>query len=190
MPLPNSIQDLWTAAQQRGLFPLAIARGSKRPIGDGWNTWTSPIPHPGAGSIGLRCGDGGLSAFDVDHSDPATSERLLSAFKSVLGPHVPVRWGRKPRFLIPFFLTDAPVQGRTFTFPDGEKLQLMGGQFVAFGNHKDTGLPYEWDNWESDWPRITTAQLQQILSEVPARANTSLRFSAEHETASPDELSE
>jgi hypothetical protein len=74
-----------------------------------------------------------------------------------------VRWGRKPRFLIPFFLTDAPVQGRTFTFPDGEKLQLMGGQFVAFGPHKDTGQPYEWDNWEGDWPRITSAQLTSIL---------------------------
>jgi hypothetical protein len=71
-------------------------------------------------------------------------------------------------FLIPFYLVDAPVQGRTFTFPDGEKLQLMGGQFVAFGPHKDTGQPYEWENWESEWPRITTAQLQQyILSEVP-----------------------
>jgi hypothetical protein len=87
-------------------------------------------------------------------------------------------------------LTDAPVQGRTFTFPDGEKLQLMGGQFVAFGNHKDTGQPYEWENWDSEWPRISVAQLQNILAEVPARAGTSLRFSAEHETAGPDELAE
>ena len=190
MPLPTSIQDFWTEAQKRGLFPLAIARGSKAPIGAGWSSWTSPIAHPGAGSVGLRCGDGGLSAFDVDVSSPATAERLLSAFKSVFGPDVPVRWGRKPRFLIPFFLTDAPVQGRTFSFPDGEKLQLMGGQFVAFGNHKDTGQPYEWENWDGDWPRITAGQLQSILSEVPLRAGTSLRFSAEHETATTDELAE
>ena len=66
----------------------------------------------------------------------------------------------------------------------------MGGQFVAFGNHKDTGQPYEWENWDGDWPRITAGQLQSILSEVPLRAGTSLRFSAEHETATTDELAE
>ena len=187
-PFPDSIQSFWVQAQARGLFPLAIARGSKAPIGEGWNVWTHPIAHPGAGAVGLRCGDGGLSAFDCDHSDPVTAQRLLGAFRSVLGPNIPVRWGREPRFLIPYFLTDAPVQGRTFSFPDGQKLQLMGGQFIAFGEHKDTKQPYRWENWGVDWPRITTAQLQQILTEVPLKAGTSLRFSAEHETASVDEL--
>jgi hypothetical protein len=187
-PFPDSIQSFWVQAQARGLFPLAIARGSKAPIGEGWNVWTHPIAHPGAGAVGLRCGDGGLSAFDCDHSDPVMAQRLLGAFRSVLGPDIPVRWGREPRFLIPYFLTDAPVQGRTFSFPDGQKLQLMGGQFIAFGEHKDTKQPYRWENWGVDWPRITTAQLQQILTEVPLKAGTSLRFSAEHETASVDEL--
>lgn len=188
MSFPTNTQEFWDQARARGLFPLAIARGSKAPIGDGWNVWTHPIPHPGAGGVGLRCGDNGLSGFDCDVSNPETAGRLLAAFRSVMGPDIPVRWGREPRFLIPYFLVDAPVQGRTFTFPDGEKLQLMGGQFVAFGEHKDTGKPYRWENWESEWPKITTAQLQQILSEVPLRAGTSLRFSAEHETASADEL--
>ena len=188
MTFPADIQSFWTAAQKRGLFPLAIARGTKAPIGAGWDVWTHPIAHPGAGAVGLRCGDGGLSAFDCDHSDPVMAQRLLDAFRSVLGPNIPVRWGREPRFLIPYFLTDAPVQGRTFSFPDGQKLQLMGGQFIAFGEHKDTKQPYRWENWGVDWPRITTAQLQQILTEVPLKAGTSLRFSAEHETASIDEL--
>ena len=39
-----------------------------------------------------------------------------------------------------------------------------------------------------DWPRLTTAQLQKVLTEVPLRAGTSLRFAADHETASADEL--
>jgi energy-coupling factor transporter ATP-binding protein EcfA2 len=116
--------------------------------------------------------------------------RLLAAFRGVLGHDVPVRWGKKPRFLIPFYLTDTPVTGRTFTFPDGDKLQLMGGQFVAFGPHKDTGENYVWENWDAEWPRLTSAQLQSVLSEVPLRAGTSLRFSADHETASLDELKE
>jgi AAA domain/Bifunctional DNA primase/polymerase, N-terminal len=189
-PFPATIQEFWNAAVQRGLFPLAIARGSKAPIGAGWDEWTTPIAHPGAGSVGLRCGDAGLSGFDCDVSGPEMSGRLLQAFRTVLGPNIPVRWGRRPRFLIPFYLRDAPVQGRTFTFPDGAKLQLMGGQFVAFGPHKDTGQPYEWENWDAEWPRITQAQLLHILAEVPARAGTSLRFSADHETASPDELRE
>ncbi len=184
----HTIQAFWDACVARGLFPLAIARNSKAPIGEGWNIWTHPIAHPGAGGVGLRCGDGGLTAFDCDHSDPQTSQRLLAAFRSVLGPNIPVRWGREPKFLIPFYLVDAPVQGRTFSFPDGNKLQLMGGQFVAFGPHKDTGQDYRWENWDSDWPRLTTEQLQQVLSEVPLRAGTSLRFAAEHETASADEL--
>lgn len=188
MPFPTSTQEFWDQAQARGLFPLAIARGSKAPIGEGWNVWTHPIPHPGAGGVGLRCGDGGLSAFDCDNAHPETAKKLLEAFRSVMGGNIPIRWGREPRFLIPYFLIDAPVQGRTFSFPDGEKLQLMGGQFIAYGDHKDTGQPYRWENWDSEWPRITTAQLQHILSEVPLRAGTSLRFSAEHETCSEDEL--
>lgn len=190
MPLPATIQEFWDVAQQRGLFPLAIARGSKAPIGEGWNVWTSPIPHPGAGGVGLRCGDGGLTAFDVDVSEPAQAARLLASFRAVLGEQIPVRWGRRPRFLIPFYLTDAPVQGRTFSFSDGEKLQLMGGQFVAFGNHAVTGQPYEWENFDSEWPRLAMGDLQRVLSEVPVRAGTSLRFSADHETASADELAE
>jgi AAA domain/Bifunctional DNA primase/polymerase, N-terminal len=185
---PHDLQSFWDAALARGLFPLAIARNSKAPIGEGWNLWQWPIAHPGAGGVGLRCGDNGLTAFDCDHADPRVSQRLLAAFRSVLGPDIPVRWGREPRFLIPFYLVDAPVQGRTFSFPDGNKLQLMGGQFVAYGEHKDTKQPYRWEHWERDWPRLTTAQLQQVLSEVPLRAGTSLRFAAEHETASADEL--
>jgi hypothetical protein len=189
-PFPATIQEFWNAAVQRGLFPLSIARGSKAPIGEGWNAWTNPISHPGAGSVGLRCGDGGLTAFDVDKSDPDSAARLLGAFRSVLGPNTAIRWGRRPRFLIPFYLTDAPVQGRTFTFPDGDKLQLMGGQFVAFGPHKDTGENYAWENWDAEWPRLNTTQLQDVLSRVPTMAGTSLRFGADHETATPDELAE
>jgi hypothetical protein len=190
LPYPNSIQEAWTQAQARGLFPLAIARGSKAPIGEGWSSWTTPIAHPGAGSIGLRCRDNGLSAFDCDTADPHLAPKLLAAFREVMGGNIPVRWGRKPRFLIPFFLVNAPVVGRTFTWANGEKLQLMGGQFIAYGPHAVTGLPYEWEHWDSDWPRLTTEQLQYILAEVPLRAGTSLRFSADHEEASADELKE
>src|ERR1700761_4004442 len=87
---PADIQAFWDAAIARGLFPLAIARNSKAPIGDGWNIWTYPVAHPGAGGVGLRCGDGGLTAFDCDHSDPQTARRLLAAFRSVLGPNIQI----------------------------------------------------------------------------------------------------
>jgi hypothetical protein len=66
----------------------------------------------------------------------------------------------------------------------------MGGQFVAFGPHKDTGEPYVWENWDAEWPRLTQAQLLDVLARVPQMAGTSLRFSADHETASTDELQE
>jgi hypothetical protein len=186
-----SLQEFWDCAIARGLFPLAIGRNSKAPIGEGWNTWTVPIPHPGAASVGLRCGDGGLTGFDVDKNNPATAHALLEAFRAVLGQDIPVRRRRdSPRFLIPYYLTDGPVKGRTFTFPDGDKLQLMGGQFVAFGPHAVTGEPYQWENWGNEWPRLTTAQVQQVLTEVPLRAGTSLRFSVDHETCSEEELTE
>jgi hypothetical protein len=191
LTLPTTIQEFWNVAIQRGLFPLAIGRGTKSPIGgEGWNVWTSPVPHPGAAAVGLRCGDGGLTAFDVDTNDAALSANLLRSFRSVLGPDIPVRWGRRPRFLIPFFLRGAPVQGRTYTFTNGEKLQLMGGQFVAFGPHAKTGQPYEWENWDADWPILDVGQLQQVLAQVPAIAGTSLRFGADHETASAEECAE
>ena len=191
MPVPDTLQSFWNQALSRGLFPLAIVRGSKAPIGEGWDTWSSPIAHPGAGSVGLRCRDNGFSGFDCDTADPHLAPKLLAAFREVLGADIPVRWGRKPRFLIPFYLVDGPVAGRTFTWANGEKLQLMGGQFVAYGPHAVTGQPYEWEFWD-EWnvPRITTAQLQYILTEVPLRAGTSLRFSADHEEASTEELKE
>jgi len=190
MTVPATMQEFWEQALARGLFPLAIARGSKAPIGDGWNVWQSPIAHPGAGSIGLRCGDAGLSAFDVDVSDPALAASLLDAFRAALGQHAPVRWGRRPRFLIPFYLTDTPVVGRTFTFANGEKLQLIGGQFVAFGPHAVTGEPYVWENFDNPWPRLSSADLQKILDYVPRHAGTSLRFAADHEIADATELTE
>jgi hypothetical protein len=61
---------------------------------------------------------------------------------------------------------------------------------LSHSDHTKTPGEYEWDNWEGDWPRITSAQLTSILAEVPSRAGTSLRFSADHETASPEELVE
>ena len=64
----------------------------------------------------------------------------------------------------------------------------MGGQFIAYGEHKDTKEPYEWENWDEPWPQLTLEQLQNVLAEVPARAGTSLRFGADHETCSAEEL--
>lgn len=188
---PATMQAFWDASIARGLFPLAIAKGSKAPIGDGWNSWTMPIAHPGAGSIGYRCGDRGLTAFDVDVSQEPLASQLKHAFQQVLGLGIAIRRRPdSPRFLIPYFLTDAPVKGRTFEFAHGEKLQIISGQFVAFGPHAVTGQPYEWENWDSEWPRLTKAQVLDVLSRVPAMAGTSLRMHAEHETCDPAELQE
>jgi AAA domain/Bifunctional DNA primase/polymerase, N-terminal len=180
-------RQFWDLAIARGLFPVCC-RG-KVPIGEGWNTWPSPIWHPAADSIGLRCGGAdGLTAFDVDKNDPATALALLGAFRDVLGPDIPVRWGNRPRFTIPFYFTDTPVRGRTFQFPDGDKLQIISGQFVAFGPHEKTGIPYAWENWAVEWPRITQAQFQSILAQVPMRAGTSLKFHADYEICDASEL--
>lgn len=184
-----TLQQFWDASLARGLFPLAIARGSKAPLGgDGWSTWSQPIAHPGAAGIGWRCRDGGLSAFDVDKNDKPTADALLAAFRAVLGPNIPVRRRTgSPRFLVPYVLTDEPVAGRSFRFPDGDGFQLIGGQFVAYGPHKDGG-EYYWEHLDNDFPRLTTAQLQEVLARVPAMAGTSLSFGAQHETASLEEL--
>jgi hypothetical protein len=188
---PANMQDFWNVSIARGLFPLAIAKGSKAPIGEGWNSWTMPIAHPGAGSIGYRCVDRGLTAFDVDVSQEPLASQLKHAFQQVLGSGIAVRRRPdSPRFLIPYFLTDAPVKGRTFEFAHGEKLQIISGQFVAFGPHAVTGQPYEWDNWSGEWPRLTSAQVLDVLARVPAMAGTSLRMHAEHETCDPAELQE
>jgi hypothetical protein len=176
MPFPTSIQQFWEQAQQRGLFPLAIARGSKAPIGDGWNVWTHPIPHPGAGAVGLRCGDGGLSGFDCDNSDPETSRRLLRAFREVLGPDIPVRWGREPRFLIPYFLVTRPYRAARSVFQTAKNCSSWADSSSRSARTKTPASRTKWENWESDWPRITTAQLQHILAEVlcaPGRRSAS-----------------
>jgi AAA domain-containing protein len=164
-----NLKEFWTASISAGFFPLSIEKGTKKPIGL-WseNTHPTPEPHPDAGAVGLRClPRDGISGIDTDCTCLA-SQTYLDTFRRELGP-VPVRWGRRPKFLIPFRCEGA-AGGKSFVLPCGCKLQIIAGQFVAWGEHPDTHQPYVWDDFAAPWPTLNQITLYALLSYVGINA--------------------
>jgi len=164
-----TLKQFWANALAGRFFPLSIERGTKQPIGS-WkeNINPTPEPHPEAFAVGIRClPHDGVSAIDVD-CDCSAAHDYLAILRQELGT-VPIRYGRRPRFLIPF-RCDGAVERRTFTLPCGCGVQIISGQFVAWGTHKDTQQPYLWENISDPWPMLNQISLYALLSYVGVNA--------------------
>jgi len=170
-----TLKEFWTLALASNLFPLSIKRGDKRPIGL-WkeNLHPTPEPHPDATAVGLRCmPQDSVRAIDVDCSCPQ-SAHYLSVFRRELGT-IPVRYGSRPRFIIPFRcegnvggeenVNENTIGGKTLKLPCGCKLQIISGQFVAWGEHPKAGL-YSWDDFAAPWPVLNQITLYALLSHI------------------------
>ena len=107
----------------------------------------------GAG-IGVVCGEpGGVVALDVDCPDEASAQWVYRQAERLLG-WAPKRIGHHPKFLLVFRVDvmSEPITWRKVEFqeePDSGNPQLVelrakGQQFVAYGTHPKTQLPYTW----------------------------------------------
>jgi hypothetical protein len=170
-----SLKKFWADALAAGLFPLSIGRGTKAPIGL-WreNAHPTPEPHPEAAAVGIRClTRDGVSAIDVD-CVCAASPTYLGILRREL-PTPPVRYGKRPKFLIPF-RCEGTIERRGLTLPCGCKMQILSdGQFLAWGEHPDTQQPYEWDNFENPWPTLNQISLYALLSYLGVNATADAR---------------
>jgi len=168
-----NLREFWALALSSRLFPLSIEKGSKRPIGL-WeeNLYPTPEPHPDASAVGIRCLSNdrvqdGVSALDFD-CVCAASDTYLAIMRRELGT-IPVRYGKRPKFLVPF-RCDGQMAGRSLALPCGCRVQIINGQFVAYGTHPDTERPYEWQDFNAPWPVLSQAAVYALLSYVGVNA--------------------
>jgi hypothetical protein len=131
-----------------GFFTLPCE--GKRPVGVGWQNRTDPfeIPFQPWHNVGIKCGDGGLFAIDIDIDDEKISASVAAPF---VREGALVRFGRAPRRLLVMRAAEGIPKSRDLKYqrPDGQKftVQLLGKgkQFIAFGTHPDTLQPYRWE---------------------------------------------
>jgi len=123
-------------------------------------------------SVGLRLGDDGHAAIDIDASDPATAEKIENLALSILG-FSPCRVGRAPRRALFYKLPHAiPYRAVVFEGPNGpEKVEIAseGRQIVVQGIHPKTGKLYEWPRRPvpaEDLTAITLEQLDAFMAAV------------------------
>ncbi|OSJ32027.1 hypothetical protein BSZ19_20615 [Bradyrhizobium japonicum] len=127
---------------------------------------------------GILCGND-LVAIDIDAPIEAVSERLFTRLTEVVhaAAQAPRRTGKAPKCLFLFRATEPGDKSATPEFKiDGAKHQVEvlrdGQQFVAFGDHVETGKPYRWDNGSPldvrpvDLPAITNSEIAAFLSEA------------------------
>lgn len=169
------IKEFWANALAARLFPLSIGKGTKAPIGL-WreNSHPTPEPHPSASAVGIRClPQDGISAIDVDCTCMPAAQNYRDILGRELGA-VPVRYGRRPKFLIPF-RCEGPIEGRSLPLPCGCKVQILSGQFVAWGEHPDTHQLYEWEGLTNPWPLLNQISLYALMSYLGVNATADVK---------------
>lgn len=139
---------------ENGYLPIPV--NGKRPHMSGWS---SIVATPAAAtswerkySDHLNTGvlAGNVVAIDVDTLDESMARRLGDEVRKLPdGDRAPCRVGLAPKALYMFRTTAPRVKAATTVyFVNGKKCQVealgTGQQFVAFGMHPETGMPYEW----------------------------------------------
>ena len=161
--------------------PIAVA--GKRPIGTGWQRGPADATtvaatrseHPEAVNTGLRCG--ALVGLDIDLADAEHTAALVALATRVLGDTPLHRLGSKGCLLA--YRNAVPCKKITVKANIGgeEKPAIeilgQGQQFVAFGIHPDTLMPYRWLRKDGDCilsPQIVPHYLLPEVSEAKLRA--------------------
>jgi len=132
-----------------------------------------------AESTGLACGRVCV-AIDIDVvSDAELSRQVQGLAASIFGSTPFLRVGLYPKIAMIYRPDGDDIATRRFKAADGSgdgvDILSTGSQFVAFGNHPDTGQPYQWvgdasplDAGPEDAPAITQAQIDRFLDDVHA----------------------
>lgn len=175
---PGSFGQLASSLAANGYRPVPLHPGEKSPIPRGWTSYAfekgddSKFPTAGTGII-----TGDIIGVDVDVLDQALADRISAIVTQRLGP-APERVGQWPKRLF-MYRTDAPFFKKStsvYRLPDdapdakGHRVEILaqGQQFVAFGVHPGTGMPYSW-NGAGD-PLTVPAESLRSISEAQADA--------------------
>jgi len=135
-------------------------------------------------NVGLACGRAWNLVFvDLDFDDPDYLSDTIAILRRHFGQDIPIRGVDNPdhaRAGVAFRLDQMP-RGTVIRFQDPMgtifKLELLGEnrQFVAWGQHRDTGSPYAWANElraPGDFPEITLDALRKVLIEIELELHT------------------
>ncbi len=130
-----------------GFEPVAVL--GKAPVADGWQTGAvtderiaaQRAASPEAKSTGLRTGK--LVGVDIDVLDPAHAQQFANLAATVLGSTKFGRVGKKGVMLC--YANPTPIKKITVAAKNA-RVEVLGAgqQFVAYGDHPDTGAPYAW----------------------------------------------
>jgi len=167
------------ALARQGYEPIPL--NGKRPIVANWarmkiddeqiKKWVKQYPDRG---VGIR--NEGAVDFDVYNTD--VSEGMRTWIESNLPGKVLIRYGLRPKFLIPARIA-ADVRNKlssaAYTDTEGRinKIEIIGegSQYVCYSIHPDTGEPYEWDGDElirvaaDNLPFVDLAFIQKLFDE-------------------------
>jgi putative DNA primase/helicase len=176
--LTNSILERRLLYVKAGYEPLPCI--GKRPAPASWPTipidldtpatWSAAYPN--ATNTGIRTRR--APAVDIDIYDAAMAERIEDVLRATVSqPSLLRRIGKPPKRLIPF-RCDVPFAKiiAKFKAPDDDKtihtIEVLadGQQYIAEGDHPDTGQPYRWEG--GDLLSVPREQLS-LLNEATAR---------------------
>jgi hypothetical protein len=119
-------------------------------------------------------------AIDIDVLDGAVAGEIMELAAALIGEEMPflVRFGLHPKRAIIFRAEQPFKKMRTAEFisPDGRKhhVEILcdGQQLAAFGQHPDTGQPYEWphgkpgDIKHSELPLLTEGMASRFIADA------------------------
>lgn len=138
-----------------GLGYHVIPCKGKKPVPKDWPHWRlqagDQIKSFKDCNTGIVLGEHGLVALDIDVLDHKTVRDLIDvAHANIFTGVAPIRVGKAPKVLLLFRVSGAPQRKRKVKYEHGTDagaIELLGEgqQFVAYGTHPDTGLPYHWD---------------------------------------------
>jgi len=148
---------------------------SKAPKPRALERWTET----GAG-VGFVCGEpDGVVGIDIDVLDEEAAEKVQQVAEQTLGG-APVRVGRWPKRMLLYGvdMLSEPIQTAKVAFRSGGEgthkhlveIRGQGQQFVAQGEHPQTGQPYTWDRPVPPRDELVQVDAQQVRELVDALA--------------------
>ncbi len=168
---------------EQGFEPLPVRPGKKVPAVTRWSKtpidaatiekWCQKYPDYG---VGLRTGR--LVGLDIDISDDPDEAHGVQALAEERFGKTLMRVGQWPKRLL-LYRTDT-----SFPKLKAGKVEILGlgQQFVAFGMHPDTGMPYYWPEGETpmdvelaELPVINEDMAKEFLAEAVVHASTGPR---------------
>lgn len=180
-------------------WPGEYANGKWWPL-RGWETFAHSRPHdllienvwasfPGAG-VGICCG--GISrviGVDIDVLDAEISASIRRIIEQRLGETPLVRVGQAPKVLLVYRTTE-PMPKLAL-----HPIEVLGTgqQFVGYGVHPKTGLPYQWplespvDTPVESLPLVSPQQVREAVEEALALVPEEMRPSRLTASAEPAE---